>query len=163
MDRSWGMWWIMWLKHHPSYLRNHGSPLKLYWLWRENTTLIFTKYKRKTKGTPGLSVSLPCLTTSCSRLSWKHGVTKGKLCLTNLVSFYNGITALVDQGKAVEDIYLNLYKKFVTLLQDIFASKLKTWVWQMDQSVSIKNLLDGCTQRAVVNSLATSGVCQRLV
>jgi len=36
-----------------------------------------------------------------------HGFTKRKLCLTNLISFYNVITALEDEGRAVDVIYLH--------------------------------------------------------
>lgn len=96
----------------------------------------FKLHSRKIPETTGLSVSFQCpvkignigkyysgryIKTPEEQCSHQHGFMKGKSCLLNLISFYDKVIHLADQGKQVDVIYLEFSKAF-----DI-VSKVSFW------------------------------------
>jgi len=63
----------------------------------------------------------------------QHGFMKGRSCLTNLISFYDQMIRLVEEGKAVDVIYLDFSKAFDAVPRSILQEKLAA------------HGLDGCT------------------
>ena len=54
----------------------------------------------------------------------RHGFMKRKPCLTNLITFYNEVTGLVDEGRAGDVVYLNFSRAFNTVSRNILTEKL---------------------------------------
>ncbi|RMC19332.1 hypothetical protein DUI87_03941 [Hirundo rustica rustica] len=86
----------------------------------------------------------------------QHGFTKGRSCLTNLVSFCDQVTCLVDAGKAVDVVYLDFSKAFYTVSHSILLDKLAAHGLDRSTLCWVRNWLDGRAQRVVVNGAASS-------
>jgi len=71
----------------------------------------------------------------------QQGFMKGRSCLTNLISFCDQVTQLVDERKAVYLTYLDFTKAFDSVPHSILLEKLAA------------RGLDGCTLRWVKNWL----------
>jgi len=77
-------------------------------------------------------------------------------CLTNLISFYDQVTRLVDEGKAVDVVYLDFSKAFDTVPHSILLEKLAAHGLGGCTLHWIKNWLNGREQRVVVNGVKSS-------
>ncbi|PKU49332.1 rna-directed dna polymerase from mobile element jockey-like [Limosa lapponica baueri] len=96
----------------------------------------------------------------------QHGFTKGRSCLTNPISFYDKVTCLGDEGKAVDVVYLDFSKAFDMISPSILLEKLTARGLDGSTLHWVKNWLEVHAQRVGLNGfksswwLVTSGVPQ---
>ena len=81
---------------------------------------------------------------------------KGRSCLTNLISFYDWVTRLTDEGKAVDVVYLDFSKAFDTVSHSILLGKLAARGLDSFTLRWVRNWLEGCAQWVVVNGVKSS-------
>ncbi|RMC06974.1 hypothetical protein DUI87_16426 [Hirundo rustica rustica] len=86
----------------------------------------------------------------------QHGFRRGRSCLTNLISFFDQVTHLVDAGRAVDVVYLDFSKAFDTISHSIPLNKLAARGLDKSTLRWVRNWLDGRAQRVVVNGAASS-------
>ena len=74
----------------------------------------------------------------------------GKSCLTNLIEFFEGVTKKVDEGSAVDVVYMNFSKAFDKIPHDRLLHKVKSQGIQDEVAKWIQNWLHDRSQRVVV-------------
>ena len=80
----------------------------------------------------------------------------GRSCLTNLISFYDKVSHLVDKGKAVDVVYLHFSKAFDNVPHSILVEKLDAHGLDGRTLHWVKDCLDGWAQRVVVSGVKSS-------
>ena len=66
----------------------------------------------------------------------QHGFRKPRSCLTNLISSYDQVTSLEDEGKAIDLVYLDFSKAFDTLPQYSPEEAGRQWLGQIHSLLS---------------------------
>jgi len=144
--------------------------------WRKaNVTPVFKKGKKEDPGNyrPVRLISIPGKVMEQLILDFiskqaeekkvirnsQHGFTKWKLCLTNLIAFYDGMTReddWHDQRRAVDVVYPDFSKDFDTVFHNILIGKLRKCGLDKWSVRWIENWLNGRAQRVVISGAESS-------
>lgn len=81
---------------------------------------------------------------------------KARSFLTNLITFYDQVIHLMDEGKAVDIAYLDFSKVFDSISHSILLENLATCGLDRYTLCRVKNWLEGWVQREVVSEVKSS-------
>ncbi|GAB0206085.1 mitochondrial enolase superfamily member 1 [Grus japonensis] len=73
-----------------------------------------------------------------------------------MIAFYDGITGWVDEGRAMDVVYLDFSKAFDTISHNILISKLRKCGSDEWTVRWVENWLNGRTQRVVISGAESS-------
>ena len=96
----------------------------------------------------------------------QHGFVKGRSCLTSLVEFFENVTKHIDEGKAVDVVYMDFSKAFDKVPHARLLEKVRGHGIQGAAALWIQNWLAQRRQRVVIDGSfskwrsVTSGVPQ---
>jgi len=85
-----------------------------------------------------------------------YGFTEGRSCLTNLIFFYDLVTCLRDEEKAVDIVYLDFSKAFDTVSLGILLEKLTAHGLDRYTLCWVRSWLEGWAQRMSVSGVKSS-------
>jgi len=78
------------------------------------------------------------------------------LCLTNLITFYDPMTHLVDEEKTVDAVYLEFIKAFDTISHSIMLEELAAQCLDACTLCWVKKWLVGQAQKVVMKGVKSS-------
>src|SRR5437867_6276867 len=96
----------------------------------------------------------------------QHGFSKGRSCLSNLLVCNDSVVRMIDEGSAVDIVYLDLQKAFDKVSHDKLMKKVRELGIEGKVADWIENWLTNRVQRVVVGGVhsdwkeVTSGVPQ---
>jgi len=88
----------------------------------------------------------------------QHGFVKGKSCLTNLIICQNSVMEMLDEGKSVDIVYLDLQKAFDKVPHKRLMKKIKEIGIVGEVYEWLENWLSNRKQRVVLNGKCSDWV-----
>ena len=96
----------------------------------------------------------------------QHGFVKGRSCLTNLIEFFEEVMEMIDEGRAVDVVYMDFNKAFDKVPHGRLVQKVKSHGIRGELARWMQNWLGHSRQRVAVEGCVsewravTSGVPQ---